>query len=150
MSIIADIFVASASEALGYAQADLAQDRATTAAWPHKSFKGLTDLEFSLLWAILDGVDPDSPEYEDGAYDLEHVPTPGLEEDTQLCRLPPAFATYLVAMDTAAQGNAAAIWAETEELDCQPADLLPVIRDLQALAQTAQNAGKDLYFWSIL
>ncbi len=143
MAVIADIFVAEPADAMGYVRADLAQDRAATAAFTPKSFKGLTDLDFSILWAILEATD-----YDIDLHEMDSVPLAGLPDGSMMYRFPDRYVALLAAMDAKTQTRAAAEWADTEELDCHPSDLHPVLRDLQQLAASARQKNHCLFFYA--
>jgi hypothetical protein len=144
MGIQADLFVAAPEDALRY---DALVDGDTPLppdAFVRVQSGGFTPLEPEMLWAILLG-EPWDPE----RHLLEHT-TVASNGERWLCRFPDQFVSLLAGMDEATMERAAEAWSDTEELQCDPDELAPVLRDLQRLAALAREKQKSLYLWGSL
>lgn len=144
--MLADFFVADSADAVRYArrieEADEGEEIERRLKPVH--YKNITAFEIASLWAILDDSDGDVK---------HHMPeTVYLGEDSEswLHRFPAELSTLLASLDEAGLKSAAQDWAETEELDCDPEELAPLLADLQALARQAAVSGKALYLWGCL
>src|SRR5262249_44276733 len=105
-------------------------------------FKGLTNLEFGTLWAIING-----EEFDFNKHALESLAPQG---NTWLFRFPPAFVQKLAALTPAAINAVSAAWADTEELQWEPSETKEVIVELVRLAKLAASPTKGLFFWGSL
>lgn len=146
MGIIADFFVAAPDKASRYANRIDEPDEGeeiTTLLRPCE-YKGFTGLEIGMLWAILEGLPWDV---------RRHMPKDTLlgdEGESWLERFPDALTALLSQASPAVLKSTAVSWARTEELACDPADLEPVLADLQSLAKQALEAGESVYLWGCL
>ncbi len=143
MGILADFFVAELDDALNYQQLmgpDLPRDR-----FELVESGRITPLEVTTLWAITTN-EQWSPEQ----HDLEMLGESSAEQETWLCRFPPAFVSRLAELTPAELPRVAAEWAATEEMACSPEDVLPEVDGLVRLARLAQTTGKGLYLWGSL
>lgn len=131
MAILSDIFVATPTEASGYAPA--------SGGFHRIQLKGLTNLEFGTLWAIMQGA-----EFDFDTHDLKELNNSG---NTWLFRFPAAFVSDLAALNEAAIAAAATPWAESEELQWPVAEAQSAITALALLSKAAQSSGKELFLW---
>jgi hypothetical protein len=144
--MLSDFFVATPAEALRYAnRIDEADDgEEIERLLQPAQYKGITGLEIGTLWAILEGREWDAE---------KHMPADVcLAEDGEiwLHRFPAELSQLLAHLDGAALKVTMAAWAATEELDCSPEDLKPVLEDLRSLARQAGDNGKSVYLWGCL
>jgi hypothetical protein len=139
MGVLADFFVARESRAEGY---DSNPDGFTHRA----SYKNITPLELSTLWAAISGSES----------------TPGLADEFRnvltkdggerlIYRFPSKLVTQLADLKSESIGPIAATWATTDDelkMFCQSsADLEPLVADLARLARHAAELQSDLYLW---
>ena len=146
MGILSDFFVATPDQAARYASRIDEDDEgdAITALLNPLQLKGLTGLEMGTLWAILEGV-----EWDVGRHMLESIPT-GEDAESWLDRFPDELTRLLARTNASAIESACAAWADTDELRCSPSDVLPVLRDIQALTIQAEQQGRSVYLWGCL
>lgn len=99
-------------------------------------FGGITDLDLSNLFSIVT----------DEAFDFDRHELLPIEEGApfDLIELPVSFVKALAAKEDADIPGIAMQWSKTDELDCDPGDLVPIIQSLMALSKTAGNKG--VYF----
>jgi hypothetical protein len=133
MAILTDIFVSSPNEAAKYdginhgAVIELVQ------------FKGLTNLEFGTLWAIIEG-----KEFDFDQHALESL-TPA--EETWLLRFPISFVQELVALTPPRIREIAESWANTDELQWESSEAEEVVVELVRLAKFASATSQGLFLW---
>lgn len=141
MGILADFFVSSPEQALQYASSP--ETHATLkSALQRFEASHLTSLEMGTLWAILDGT-----EYDPKVHVLEDIHW-GEDSESWLHRFPDSFVFLLAGLDERSKAATGDAWAQTEELQCSPGDVLPVLAALHALAtRQRQSHGKSLYLW---
>lgn len=144
--MLSDFFVATPAEALRYANRIEEEDdgEEIERLLQPAQYKGITELEIGTLWAILEGREWDVN---------KHMPEDvclGEEGESWLHRFPVELANLLAGLDGAVLKRTAVAWAETDELDCDAADLKPLLEDLKALARQAGPDGKALYLWGCL
>jgi hypothetical protein len=128
MGTVAEVFVATDEEARGCESAGRFQAL---------QLRGLTSLEFEILWAILDGWEwgPDSPNL--------HAVRSGGERWT--FKFPAPFVSRLRELDALDMAAAAERWAATDELGCIADDVEPVIAALVALAHSFDDDERGLF-----
>jgi len=144
MSILCDLFVADPSDAQHYEERF--DDDEWVGRFERRQFGGLTQLEFEILWAIVEGR-PWDPQ----TYSLEWIGEPPEGGESWLLRFPPAFVASLTALkDPREVAAIAAKWARTEELNCSPADIAPVVEALMELATSAVASKRSLFLWGSL
>src|SRR5713226_8245724 len=114
MGILTDLFVAESLDAPNY-EALHSSNKLAAAQFERVEFKGLTDLNFTILWALLE-----SQEWDVNTHALESVAM-GMDGETWLFRFPAPLVAKLAALDKSGIARAAALWAQTEELMCEPA-----------------------------
>ncbi|MGV3616541.1 MAG: hypothetical protein ACO1SV_14530 [Fimbriimonas sp.] len=138
MGALADFFVSADDQASSYDGQK---------AWPAGDVvnaKSITHLELSTLWAILDG-----REWEVESID-DFATVPERDPDAWIHRFPAAF-TQRLATATPDELQAATVrWSATEEVDADPEDVAPLVRQLQELARNAQASHRSLFLWSSL
>ncbi|HEV2294708.1 MAG TPA: hypothetical protein VGR35_12715 [Tepidisphaeraceae bacterium] len=137
MGVLADIYVASRNEAAEY-DADPKRFAAEAASW-----KLFTELELSILWALLQGREWDV-ELMDR---FENVLTKDGGE-RMITRLPDEFIDDILSVDEGRIEQAVNEWAVSEELGCDPEEVRPFVDDLKRLAQVARSSGRSLFLWN--
>lgn len=146
MGIIAEFFVATPDQALRYANRrdDPDQGEEIESLLDPCEYNGITSLEIGTLWAILAGVEWDVD---------EHMPEDtfsGEADESWLNRFPPQLTAMLAGVSPERLAQACTAWAATEELDCDPQELSPILADLQKLAKRAIRENKSVYLWGCL
>jgi hypothetical protein len=144
VGVRADLFVANNDDALLYEQLLDSGQVIAPGRYVVAHHQGLTGLEFSSLWAILEGSDWDVHRHM-----LQGVSTEA-EQERWLEEFPASYVQQLAACDPAKLIQAAVAWSQTEELQCAASQLQPVLLDLQRLAQLALAEQKGLYLWGSL
>jgi hypothetical protein len=144
--MLADFFIADPAEALRYANRneDADEGEEIERLLNPAQYKSITELEIGTLWAILEGT-----EWNVKKHMLEGIYL-GDDGEAWLCRFPVALSTLLVNSNVDALDRVSVQWAKTEEIDCDPADLRPLLDDLQSLARQAGANGKSVYLWGCL
>jgi len=141
MSILADFFVSLPEQALQYASSPETHAALKPTLQPFEASR-LTSLEMGTLWAIMDGAG-----YDPGTHVLEDVQW-GEGNESWLHRFPDAFVALLAGLDERSKTAAAEAWAQTEELQCSPSDVQPVLAQLHGLADRQMRSnGESLYLW---
>ena len=146
MGVIADFFIADPAEAIRYANRieEPHEGEEIALLLNPVQFNGITDLEIGTLWAIL----------ERSEWDIEkHMPEDiYVEEDGEswLHRFPDELTSLLANSNADGLESASEQWAKTEEIDCDAADLQPLLKDLQSLARQAISTGQSIYLWGCL
>lgn len=146
MGLIADFFIAGPVEAIRYANRieDPDEGEEIELLLNPLQFNGITDLEIGTLWAIL----------ERREWDIEkHMPEDiyvGEDGESWLHRFPDELTILLANSSADGLESASEQWAKTEEIDCNAADLRPLLNDLQSLARQAATTGQSIYLWGCL
>jgi hypothetical protein len=146
MGILADLFVASADDAARY-ESLLGDRDAHLKKFSPAEYKGLTPVEFSTLWAIIN-----SEPWDVDTHMLEEVAYGGGNE-SWLCRFPEPFVTVLASLETTETDGIAEAWSRTEELELsgfQASHTKPIVDDLVRLAKAAKSTEIGLYLWGSL
>jgi hypothetical protein len=140
MGLLTDIFVATSEDALKYES--LAAGELPPGRFEVVNFKGLTNLEFGTLWAILSGE----------SFDLDRHALDALTPagESWLFGFPSALVELLAGLGASDTTSAAAAWAATEELQWDPSETEEVLVELMRLARRSRSASKGLYFWGSL
>ncbi len=125
MAILADVFVSTPADAQRYQSL---QPKRSGGPFELVQFKGLTDLEFGMLWAIIDSEDFD--------FDRHTLESLSHRDETWLFRFPTAFVQKLAALTPATIDEVSAAWADTEELQWEPSRAKEVVVELARLGQT--------------
>jgi hypothetical protein len=139
MGLLADFFVAAPVDAPSYEQHQGRLPAGRFEVWQSGDF---TSLELEQLWAILAG-----EKWSHKLHRLERLPAAG---ESWLFRFPDPFLGRLASLDAAALPQVAAQWAAIEKLSCPPADLMPVLESLTALARAAHGTSRGLFLWGSL
>ena len=141
MSILADFFVSTPEQATQYASSIEAHVALKATLQPFET-NGLTPLELGTLWAMLAGT-----EYDAKKHALEDVRW-GERNESWLFRIPEALVGLLAALNQHSLDSVSETWSETEELQCSPRDVQPVLTALRDLADRQTRAeGQSLYLW---
>lgn len=138
MGLLADLYLAHDGHAVRY---DTTPEEFTDRA----EFKSITPLEFSTLLAIMRGIEWNGALMDEFPCLLE---VDGGER--LIHRFPAAMLTELVALTPDRIASVTAEWAATEELDCRPDELRPIVDDLIRLARLATETGRSLHLWNCL
>jgi hypothetical protein len=144
MGILADLFVATPPEAAVYEETLLSDIAAVEEQYDPAHFRGLTDLNFSILWAML----------LEEAWDLKKhaLTTVKLEEpgETWLFQFPQPFCEKLAELSDEEVRRVSEAWAASEELTLDRwsvDDVLPVVERLRGLSKRAINSDDALFLW---
>ena len=147
MGILTELFVATHTEAEAYEETLLENPEAAQAQYSAAQFRGLTDLNFSALWAVLEGEVWSSKKH---ALTLVKLEESG---ETWLFQFPQPFCAKLAALTDAAVRSTSDAWTATEELSLDGwsvDEVLPVVEKLRALAKRAEESGGELFLWGSL
>ena len=145
MGILADIFVCDPADAPKYEARRRAGGIADDPRYLRVEYKGVSGLEFGTLWALLENRFWDVRRHmlDDIAY--------GKSDETWLNQFPEGFVTLLAGMDQGSLAPMSSRWSQTDELHgTRPAELLPILADLNRLAIAAQDSGRQMYLWGSL
>jgi hypothetical protein len=142
LSIFTDLFVSSEGDALTYER--YASSRSPPPQFERFQFRGLLDINFGILWALLEG----KPWQVDSHSLRELALTDG--GTRWLFQFPAPLVNRLASLTVTDMSAAAGAWARTEELNCQPSELEPVVAALVQLSQHALAPEKGLYLWGSL
>lgn len=130
MSLPNTLFISTRQEAIAHAKGEQV---AVTGMY---KFGGLTDLDISILFSIAADEEFD--------FDLHEILPMDEVEDSEVFELPARFVQVLAAKGVADIPVLAKEWAATEELQCDPAGLIPVVT---ALIDLSKKVGAHhLYF----
>ena len=106
------------------------------------AFERITDVELSILWSILRDEEWDSDLLDH--FDMIFEQGGG---ERLVIKLPAEFLAMVAQLEGEDLDEAAEIWAETEELDCETAEILPIVQALKNLALASADTGKGVYLW---
>ena len=137
MSVLAHIYVSrDDAEAAKY-------DSEPSTFAEREQYTSFTVLELSTLWAKMRDVEWD-------VNLLDQFPSVLQQDDGEraINRLPTVMTESLARLTPEQISVAATKWAATDELACEPGDVLPVIDGLVRLAQTPSATSRSLYFWN--
>jgi hypothetical protein len=139
MSLLSDIYVSlNDEEAIRYdSERDTFKDR--------EQYTSFTELELSTLWAGIRGI-----EWDVNSLDEFHPVLVQNGGDRIIKRLPKSMTAELARLTPEQVSVAAEKWAATEEMQCEAADVQPIIEGLVRLAKMALETDKNLYFWNCL
>lgn len=146
LGMLAEFFVADPTEAMRYVNRmdELDEGEEIECLVKSVQFNGVTGLEIGTLWAILESTQWDVKKHMPIDVDIDE------EGESWLCRFPDELTRLLASSDEGGLASASEQWAKTEELNCDPADLLPLLEDLQSLSQQAVAKGQSIYLYSCL
>jgi len=138
MSLLADLFVSSDQEAVKY---DSNPEYFKTRA----QFTSITFLELSMLWAIIEGKEWKADSLDEFNCLLQ------LEDGSKMIyRLPDRMTTNISKLNKEDLEIAVKKWAATEELNCSPNDIRPIVEELVRLANQAHKTDQNVYLWNCL
>src|SRR5262245_25222867 len=135
MGILADLVVANPSDALKY-------NGQRGPLFEVAEYKGLTNLEFGTLWAIIQNV-----EYDHEKHSLKSLIP---ESETWLFSFPEQYLSTLAKLTPDEMTRTAKAWSQTEELMWKPSEAYEIIHDAVRLAKLAISQGKGLFLWGSL
>ena len=147
MGILADLFVATPPEAAVYEETLLRDIAAAEERFDPAHFRGLTDLNFSILWAILSEEEWDLRKHALTTIKLEE---PG---ETWLFQFPLPLCEKLAALSDDEVLEVSHAWAATEELALDRwtiDDIVPVVERLRDLSKRAVSSEDALFLWGSL
>lgn len=139
MGILTDIFVSTPTYAERY---EALEQKQSGELFELVQFKGLTDLEFGTLWAIINGENFD--------FDKHALESLAPQGETWLFQFPAPFVQKLVGLTAAKLDDVSAAWAGTDELQWDPLEAKEVIVELIRLSKLASAQSKGMYFWGSL
>lgn len=132
MSILADVFIATRKDALNY--------DAQSPGYQRLELPGLTDIELSTLWALVQGKEFDFDKHELGTLDAD--------TDALIFSFPKRFIADLANLSEDKIAAVAAQWAESEEMQWPIVQAQKVLTELVKLAKVAQAESKGMFLWS--
>jgi hypothetical protein len=134
--LLADIYVSSHDEATKYdAMPEQFTDRA--------QYCGVEPGLLSVLWSIMRDIEWDVAMLEKFPWLL-----PKFGGKSQIYRIPAEMVAELAVLSPDRIGAVASAWAATEELNCRPEDIIPVVGDLVRLARRAVETDLGVYLWN--
>ncbi len=131
MAILTDVFVATKKEALIY--------DARSPNYEKLELTGLTDIEFSTLWALIQEKEFDFNKHELGELDSDR--------SVLMFSFPKKFITDLAGLGETRISSVAAQWVESDEMQWSMAQAREVLTRLVDLAKTAQAESKGIFLW---
>jgi len=136
MSILSDFYLSDAARAKDYDtdQQCAENDRAR--------FQGVTPLEISTLWAIVEKKEWDVAMMDDF---VEILSVGGGQR--LIYEFPHPVVERMAGLTAVDIGTSAEAWAQTDELGCDSAEIQPVIEELVRLSQRARVTNRNLYLW---
>jgi hypothetical protein len=137
MGVLSDLYVSTPELAEAY------DDEQTRPDNERAELSGLTEIEFSTLWAIIEG-----EEWEERHMDAFESILQKSDGERLIFRLPDAFVAKAATLSQGDAASAAEAWAETDELECDAEELLPAIQELTRLSKEAIRSGRSLYLWN--
>jgi hypothetical protein len=141
--VLTDLVIADEREAAEVARAPAPSER-----WPGMDLEGLDQVKLASLWALLAGREFRVETIEEFAA-LHEV----AEDGPWVFRFPAPLAQLLADLDDVRAAKVARAWAETDELaldERDEASVADVLRELRALARSAQAERKALLLWMSL
>ncbi len=137
MGLLSDFYIATEADALSYDTKPTAIPDSDKA-----SHKGITTLELSTLWAIVQ-----KREWNVDMLDAFKLILDKDNGERSIYHIPVAFISLLMSLDTDTLLRSIVEWAQTEEIECDPSEMYPVVEDIIRLGRKAQDTGKNLYLW---
>ncbi len=137
MSLLSDIYVASPEAATSY------DEQQTVADGDRAQLPGVTFLELSTLWALLE-----AREWEDSYMNAFACVFERDGGERLIYSLPTQFVARLASLDAGSIQSAAELWSQTEELACSAADVVPGITEMAEVARRGEQSGRRLYIWT--
>jgi hypothetical protein len=143
MGILSDVFVSTPQDATSYEKLK-GEKNGLAGRFEVAHHSGFSDRDFGLLWAIVAG-----EKFRIDRHLLERT-TPSTGGETWLWRFPTSFVDLLAGIDATSLARAAVAWARSDEIQCDPGDVEPVVVSLHRLATSARRSGRSLYLWGAL
>jgi hypothetical protein len=144
MGMLADLFVASMEDALQY-EGSPYDETGTIEKYQRVEYKGLTGLEFGVLWAMLLGEEWDA---------RRHMLTDvkfGEEGESWLHGFPSELVQLLGNLDDARLDAVASRWIGTEEMaNWRPQEAKQLLVDVRRLSRESLSSGNGLFLWGAL
>lgn len=136
MALLSHFYLSTPGEAAKYDAEPMAFDGVR---YP---FERITDVELSILWSILrdEEWDTDLLDHFEMVFEVE-------SGDRLIISVPQEMLDALAALPEDLVQEAAEVWAETEELDADPAEIRPIVDALITLGRKAKADGKQVYLW---
>jgi hypothetical protein len=136
MSVLTDLYLAEPKHAKDY---DVGQkcpevDRA--------QYKGITTLELSTLWAIIQKKEWDVAM-------MDEFPQIMIVDGGQrlIFEIPHSAMECFALLPDSGIGGAADAWSKTDELGCEADDIRPVIEEIVRLSKSGRETKRSLYLW---
>jgi hypothetical protein len=136
MGVLTDIYISTPDDALVYDSEPRRFDGCSLSA------KGVMDLELSTLWCIYTG-----EQWDVKILDRFKQLMSADGGERTIFELPDELISLLANTDERRLAEVLPKWAATEEIDVEPSELEPYLRDLIALAKRASADGNRLYLW---
>lgn len=138
MSILADLYVSTPEKAPEYDETQEAPES------ERAELTALTSIEFSTLWAIIEG-----KPWEEAHMDAFETVLEKNGGDRMISLFPEKLVELAAALDEAGITSASEEWAETDELEhCEPEELRTAIEELRRVARVAKESKRGLYLWN--
>jgi hypothetical protein len=137
MGVLADLYLSrNDSEAVQY---DVAPDSFAD----REQYGNFTQLELSTLWAGMRNIKWDVNLCDDFRNILVED-----EGERIICGLPAAMTVELAQLTPSEISSNAVKWSATDEMNCKPTDVQPLIEGLVRLAKKATESGRNIYLWN--
>jgi hypothetical protein len=137
VALLADFYLSTDSEALEYDSSQSVSDL------DRERFSSITPLEISTLGAILQGVEWDVDMMD--AFECLLVRDGG---ERLIHRLPAGLVSELASADEQTLNDAAEKWARTDELECDPSDVQPILDGLFRLSRRSHETNRNVCLWN--
>jgi hypothetical protein len=138
MSVLSDLYVSTPDKAPDY---DVTQQAPEN---ERAEMTGFTTIEFSTLWAILEG-----KPWEEGHMDAFETVIEKEGGDRLISLVPAKLVELAANLNEAGISAAAEEWAQTDELEhCEAEDLVEAIEELRRVARVARDSKRGLYLWN--
>jgi len=137
MALLADLFLATDdAHALQY-------DTAPGTFPDRLQYTLVTELQLSMLWAMVRGINWDVKSLRQFANIFQ-----AKEGQVLICRLPATMLHDLLNLPAEQTSAVAAKWAATAEMKCQPDEARSIIEGLLVSARKAAQSGQNVYLWN--
>ena len=138
MGLLSDFYIATEADALLYDTKPTALSDSDKV-----SHKGITTLELSTLWAIVQ-----KQEWDVAMLDEFRLILDMDNGERSIYHIPAAFISSLTNLDADTLRRFIVEWAQTEEIECDPSEMYPIVEDIIRLGRRAQDTDKNLYLWN--
>ncbi|QJE96915.1 hypothetical protein [Luteolibacter luteus] len=138
MSVLSDLYVSTPDKAPDYDENQEAPEN------ERAEMTGFTTIEFSTLWAILEG-----KPWEEGHMDAFETVIEKDGGDRLISLVPSSLVALAADLDESGISAAAEEWAQTDELEhCEAEDLVEAIEEFRRVARVARDSKRGLYLWN--